>query len=112
MTPWPNCALRQTPIGVSRGSTCPGRRAPCAKSEISVLRCNPDPGRSASTAQVGNGSAVVAATGGNQGHGGDGRRINDGDNYHNHNNEEVNIANIDPISPPATGMPEEGVNRR
>ena len=75
-----------------------------------MLRCNPDPGRGASTAQVGNGSAYAAATGGNHGHGDDGRGINDGDNCHN--NEEVIIANIDPGSPSATGMPEEGVNRR
>ena len=77
-----------------------------------VLRGNPNLGRSASTARVGNGSTVVAVTGVNHGHGDGGRGINDGDNYYNHNNEEVIIANIDQGSPSAAGMPEEGVNRR
>ena len=63
-------------------------------------------------AQVGNGSAVVAASGSNHGHGDDGRGINDADNCHNHKNQEVIITNIDPGSPCTTGMPEEGVNRR
>ena len=81
-------------------------------SEIGVLCGSPDLGRSASAAQVGNVSAYAAATGGNHGHGDDGRRINDDDNYHNHKNQEVIITNIDPGSPCATGMPEKGVSQR
>ena len=95
----------------------PGRRAPCAgDNHPGVLRGNPDPGRSASAAQDGNGSAYAAATGGNHRHGDDGRGINDGDNYHNHKNQdknqEVNITNIDQGFPCNTGMPEEGMNPR
>ena len=45
-----------------------------------------------------------AATGSNHGQGSNGRRIND-DDY-----QDVNITNIDPDSPSATGMWEEGVD--
>ncbi len=77
-----------------------------------VLRGNPDPGRSASAAQDGNGSAYAAATGVNHGQGDNGRQINDGDNCHSHHNQEVIIANIDQSFPYATGLPAAGMNRR
>ncbi len=47
-----------------------------------------------------------AATGSNHGHGSNGQEIND------HHNQEVNITNIDPGSPSATGILVEGVNQR
>ena len=90
-----------------------------------VLPCNPDPGRSASgvgrqrecpasaehldlrgnMGDVGDGlTEPDADTGSNHGQGSNGRRIND-DDY-----QDVNITNIDPDSPSAIGMWEEGVD--